>query len=107
MNQTLFLHVCQIIKELLHFRAEVKPMHDTALHLSTVELEQGLAEVLASPRDTGRLEAIFVRPAPNERRTLAEARSRPKAASTATAGSRTAIIAKRTAAPIRAARFRS
>ena len=52
-------------------------MHDTALHLSTVELEQGLAEVLASPRDSGRLDAIFVRPAANERRALTEAQLTP------------------------------
>ena len=53
-------------------------MHEAALHLSTIELEQGLADVLASPRDTGRLEAIFVRPAANERRALAEARLTPE-----------------------------
>ena len=52
-------------------------MHETALHLSTVELEQGLADVLASPRDAGRLDAIFVRPASNERRALAEAKLTP------------------------------
>jgi MOSC domain-containing protein YiiM len=46
----------------------------TALrHLSLTELEQGRAEVLASPTDLGRLEAIVVRPAPNERRTLGSA----------------------------------
>jgi hypothetical protein len=45
-------------------------MHNTTEHTSAVELEQGLAEVLASPSDSGRLTAIFVRPAPNERRTL-------------------------------------
>jgi hypothetical protein len=48
-------------------------MHEAALHLSTVELEQGLAEVIASPREAGRLEAIFVRPAPDQRRALTEA----------------------------------
>jgi MOSC domain-containing protein YiiM len=58
-------------------REEAIHMHESALHLSTVELEQGLADVLASPRDTGRLEAIFVRPAANERRALAEARLSP------------------------------
>jgi hypothetical protein len=45
-------------------------MHNTTQHVSAVELEQGIAEVLASPTDAGRLTAIFVRPAPNERRTL-------------------------------------
>lgn len=48
-------------------------MNTAALHLSEIELEQGLAEVLASPKDIGRLAAIFVRPATNERRALAEA----------------------------------
>ena len=38
-------------------------MHSTIQHLTAVELEQGLAEVLASPADEGRLEAIVVRPA--------------------------------------------
>ena len=52
-------------------------MHGTALHLSTVELEQGLAEVLASPSDAGRIEAIFVRPATDERRSLTEAELTP------------------------------
>jgi hypothetical protein len=42
-------------------------MHTAPNHLSAVELEQGLSEVLASPRDTGRLEAIVVRPAAGER----------------------------------------
>jgi MOSC domain-containing protein YiiM len=52
-------------------------MHDSALHLSMLELENGLADVLASPRDTGRLDAIFVRPASNERRALADAQLSP------------------------------
>lgn len=52
---------------------------DTApRHLSTFELEQGLAEVMASPRDEGRLEAIFIRPAANERRSLPTARLSPE-----------------------------
>jgi hypothetical protein len=45
-------------------------MHNSAQHVSAVELEQGLAEVMASPAETGRLTAIFVRPAKNERRSL-------------------------------------
>lgn len=45
-------------------------MHNATQHISTVELEQGLAEVLASPTDAGHLAAIFVRPAPDERRAL-------------------------------------
>jgi MOSC domain-containing protein YiiM len=53
-------------------------MHNPALHLTAVELEQGLPEVLASPSDAGRLEAIFVRPAPNERRAVTTARLTPE-----------------------------
>ncbi len=53
-------------------------MHSEAQHLTAIELEQGLAEVLASPADAGRLEAIFVRPAMNERRALATVRQTPE-----------------------------
>jgi MOSC domain-containing protein YiiM len=53
-------------------------MHDFATHMSAIELEQGLPDVLASPRETGTLDAIFVRPAANERRTLSEARLTPE-----------------------------
>jgi MOSC domain-containing protein YiiM len=49
-------------------------MHEVANHLTTVELEQGLPEVLASPRDAGHLEAIVVRPAENKRVTIDSAR---------------------------------
>ncbi len=45
-------------------------MHNVTEHASAIELQQGLSEVLASPTDAGQLTAIFVRPAPNERRTL-------------------------------------
>jgi MOSC domain-containing protein YiiM len=45
-------------------------MHTNLQYRSTDELEQGLAEVLNSPRESGRLESIVVRPATNERRTL-------------------------------------
>lgn len=45
-------------------------MSNTTQHVSTIELEHGLSEVLASPADIGQLTAIFVRPAANERRTL-------------------------------------
>lgn len=48
-------------------------MHTAPNHLSAVELEQGLSDVLASPRDAGRLEAIVVRPACDERRQLESA----------------------------------
>lgn len=42
-------------------------------HLTTEEIEAGMARVLASPRDRGRLEMIVVRPAENERAVLDEA----------------------------------
>jgi hypothetical protein len=45
-------------------------MYNATQHASTIELEQGLSDVLASPTDSGQLTAIFVRPAPNERRAL-------------------------------------
>jgi len=48
-------------------------MHTAVHHLTPLELEQGLPEVLDSPRDVGRLEAIVVRPASGERRTLTAA----------------------------------
>jgi hypothetical protein len=48
-------------------------MHNTTEFVSAVELEQDLPEVLQSRHDNGRLEAIVVRPAANERRTLTTA----------------------------------
>jgi MOSC domain-containing protein YiiM len=53
-------------------------MQTAPRQLSTVELEQGLADVLASPREEGRLEAIVVRPGPNERRSLTVATLTPE-----------------------------
>src|SRR5436190_1503989 len=53
-------------------------MHNATQHASTIELEQGLAEVLASPTDTGHLTAIVVRPATNERRMLESATLTPE-----------------------------
>jgi MOSC domain-containing protein YiiM len=53
-------------------------MHESSQYLTTVELEQGLAEVYESPTDAGQLDAIFVRPAENERRALAEAHLSPE-----------------------------
>jgi hypothetical protein len=53
-------------------------MHNATQHASTIELEQGLADVLASPTDVGRLTAIIVRPAPSERRTLDSATLTPE-----------------------------
>jgi hypothetical protein len=52
-------------------------MHTKTQHLSALELELGLAEVLESPRDHGRLETIFVRPATNERNELKTATLTP------------------------------
>jgi MOSC domain-containing protein YiiM len=52
-------------------------MH-SVLHLrSAIELEQGLPEVLQSPSGVGRLEAIVVRPASNERLTCLSATLTP------------------------------
>lgn len=53
-------------------------MHTAPHHRSALELEQGLLNVLASPRDAGRLEAIAVRPAANDRRALTTARLTPE-----------------------------
>jgi hypothetical protein len=53
-------------------------MHAAPQHASSLELEQGLADVLESPRDSGRLVTVFVRPAPNERRELATAKLTPE-----------------------------
>ena len=39
-------------------------------HLTTTELEAGLAEVRRSPRDEGVLEMIVARPRPDERQVL-------------------------------------
>jgi MOSC domain-containing protein YiiM len=47
-------------------------------HRSAIELEQGLSEVLESPRDNGRLEAIVIRPAKNERSMLTTVRLTPE-----------------------------
>jgi len=54
-------------------------MHEDSQHLTTLELEQGIPLVLESPADAGRLAAIFVRPAPNERRELQQAKLSPEA----------------------------
>jgi MOSC domain-containing protein YiiM len=53
-------------------------MHHTIQHCSAIELEAGLPDVLASPCDVGRLEAIVIRPASNERRMLTTARLSPE-----------------------------
>jgi len=53
-------------------------MHDAPHHLTTLELEQGMADVLESPSDEGFVTAIFVRPATNERRELREAELTPE-----------------------------
>lgn len=42
-------------------------------HLSTTELENGLPAVLESPQDVGRLVAIVIRPATDQRRVVASA----------------------------------
>jgi hypothetical protein len=53
---------------------EDEPVHHAIQHRSEIELEQGLPDVLQSPRNEGRLEAIVIRPASNERRMLSRAR---------------------------------
>jgi MOSC domain-containing protein YiiM len=53
-------------------------MHSTIEHVTAIELEQGLTDVLASPSDVGKLEAIVIRPASNERRTLTTALLTPE-----------------------------
>jgi MOSC domain-containing protein YiiM len=53
-------------------------MHEAPTHVSDVELQEGLSEVLQSPHDVGHLEAITVRPAVNERRALTEAKLTPE-----------------------------
>jgi hypothetical protein len=45
-----------------------------ARHLTTAELEQGLDNILASPKDNGALELIVRRPEVDERESLAEGR---------------------------------
>ena len=45
-------------------------MQTAPRHLTSAELEAGLADVLASPHDHGSLEAIVIRPAPGERLTI-------------------------------------
>lgn len=53
-------------------------MQSAPRHLAAPELEQGLPNVLASPRDTGRLEVIVVRQAENERQTPSFVRLNPE-----------------------------
>jgi hypothetical protein len=53
-------------------------MRTTPNHASVVEVEQGLSDVLASPQDAGRLEAIVIRPASDERRRLTSAQLSPR-----------------------------
>jgi hypothetical protein len=48
-------------------------METAPKHRTNLELERGLADVLAAPQDDGLLEAIFVRPNENERRPLVTA----------------------------------
>jgi MOSC domain-containing protein YiiM len=53
-------------------------MHTAFEHMTTAELEQGLPDVLVSPQDIGRLEAIVIRPASNERSMPTSARLTPE-----------------------------
>ena len=47
-------------------------------HMSRGQLEKGLADVLASPTDHGRLERIVIRPEEDHRRSLASCRLSPE-----------------------------
>jgi len=53
-------------------------METSSNHLTSEVLEQGLDEVLRSPRDSGPLEAIFLRPQENERQTVTTAQLSPE-----------------------------
>lgn len=53
-------------------------MQSAPRHLSAGELEAGLPDVVASPRDEGPLVAIVVRPAEDQRRTLITVSLTPK-----------------------------
>lgn len=53
-------------------------MQTAPQHRSSAELEQGLAEVLASPQDFGRLEAIVIRPVEDSRRVVQVATLSPE-----------------------------
>ncbi|MFN7940176.1 MAG: MOSC domain-containing protein [Thermoanaerobaculia bacterium] len=50
----------------------MNPIQQAVRHRSTSELEAGLAEILRSPKDAGRIEMIVRRPAVNEREVLDE-----------------------------------
>jgi hypothetical protein len=52
-------------------------MSKSAVYVTAAELEAQIAEVIASPSDVGRLEAIVVRPASNERQVLETATLTP------------------------------
>lgn len=52
-------------------------MDTAANHVSSEDLERGLADVLASPSDGGRVEAIFVRPQEGERQSVPVAQITP------------------------------
>jgi MOSC domain len=53
-------------------------MNSAPRHLSDRKLSAALPEVVASPRDAGRLEAIVVRPAANDRHSLTSATLSPE-----------------------------
>jgi hypothetical protein len=50
----------------------MNPIPREVRHLSAPELEAGLAEILRSPKDAGRIDMIVRRPAENEREVLEE-----------------------------------
>lgn len=53
-------------------------METAKSHASRDTLEDGLDDILASPKDSGRLETIILRPAENERRAVDSARLTPE-----------------------------
>lgn len=50
-----------------------------AMHLSTIQIQAGMADVLASPQDQGQLQAIVIRPKEDERQLLESAYLSPEA----------------------------
>ena len=82
-------------------------MHDAAEHITELELEQGLTEVLASPDNTGRLakRSLFALRRTSGTRSIQLA-SHAKAESTAIAGRTTVTIAPTMVRLTRGARYR-
>src|SRR5262245_58539661 len=52
--------------------------HTAAQHVTALELEQALADILAAPADGGTLQAVFVRPNEGQRQSLQSAELSPE-----------------------------